>query len=377
MGACLYTPGIAQVFPREGVDSILKKKRANWLLQLEVENGGIILEKQTLRSDFEDAYYNGINLKVGWQTNGEKDFYHRLYNYPVYGLGIYTSTFHATEIGNPFALYGFVAVPIAPQRFRRWNFNYRISLGVASNFRPFDAEENPLNIMLGSRQNVFADLGAQVNYRLSRKWQVGAGIAFHHFSNGATRLPNMGINLLPLTLSLTYRNNDRIQPALAHPPPVEKNNRLLVRYAAGIKQMSRDIDDRHFKSTIGVYWSVPAGHKWRLGAGGDLFYAHSGTQSDIAGENARQISAVFSGGPALYIDHVLTQKLYLNGNIGWYLNRNHFNGEIQPVFLRVGIHYKIYNNLFTGVSIKAHNAKADYIEWTTGYSFPFRPLHKK
>ncbi len=373
----LCTPGPAQVYPRWSTlppvhDSTKAKKNISWLLQLEVENGGMIKENQTIRSDFEDVYYNGINLRIGWQTHGGKDFYNRLYNYPVYGLGVYASTFHSTEIGKPIALYGFVAVPMFPARFRRWDLNYRISLGVASNFRPFDAEENPLNIMLGSRQNVFADIGAQVNYRLNNRWQAGAGIAFHHFSNGAIRLPNMGINLLPLTLSLTYRNSDRVQFTPVTIPPAERDGRMHIHYAAGIKQMSRDINDRYFKSTLGVYWSLPAGHKWRLGVGGDLFYANSGARKEFAGERAGKLSAVLSGGPALYVDHILTRRLYLNGNAGWYLNRNEFNGEVRPVFLRIGIRYKVLRNLYTGVSIKAHNAKADYIEWTTGYTFSLK-----
>ena len=110
------------------------------------------------------------------------------------------------------------------------------------------------------------------------------------------------------------------------------------------------------------------GYKWRLGLGGDIFYSASGRSTTLAGDEANNFGALFSGGPAIYIDHVLTSKLYLNGNVGWYLHRNQFNGEINPIYLRAGIRYKVLGNAYTGVSIKAHTGKADFVEWTMGYT---------
>jgi len=117
-----------------------------------------------------------------------------------------------------------------------------------------------------------------------------------------------------------------------------------------------------------LFWTKFAGYKWRLGLGANVFYSASGNDVAVATEKAGSFGALFSGGPAFYIDHLLTSRLYLNGNVGYYLHRNRFNRETGPVFLRIGARYDVWKNIFAGVSIKAHAGKADFIEWTTGYT---------
>ena len=129
----------AQVWPRGQLDTpyLQVSKKKQLIVQLDVENGGMMTPDRKIAQSLGDVYYNGVNLRVGWQTDRDGEAYHQLYNYPIYGLGVYASTFRKAEIGTPTALYGFVSVPVVPGRFRRWDFNYRISLGLASNSTEF------------------------------------------------------------------------------------------------------------------------------------------------------------------------------------------------------------------------------------------------
>lgn len=381
LGALFVTIDIethAQVHPRYSLssDSSLlgdQDVRKHFVIQLEHENGGILAGNERAKESLHDAYYNALNLRIGWQTRKGGDLYHQLYNYPVYGVGLYSSTFGLDHVGNPYAVYGFVSVPINPKINKRWNFSYRISLGLSGRFNPYNEEDNPFNLIIGTKNNVFIDFGGQVNYTLGRHFLVGAGVSFHHFSNGALRLPNTGINLLPLTASLTYIPNantfDFRKELLGANP---KKDQLHFSYALGIKQLDLDNDKQYFKSTLGIFWSRFIGYKWRLGVGGNIFYSASGNDASIAGDKVNSIGALFSGGPAFYIDHLLTSRLYLNGNIGYYIHQNKFNGETKPLFLRIGARYNVFKDFFAGVSIKAHQGKADFIEWTTGYTLDFR-----
>lgn len=369
----LSAPGGAQVYPRYGSDSTpasLPGSKWKMIWQVEVENGGMISNNRQIRETFDDIYYNGINLRVGWQSEKGGDLYHQRYHYPAYGIGLYTSTFHKKEIGTPVALYGFVATPISAGRFRKWDFNYRIALGIASNFQPYDEENNPTNILLGSHRNVYIDLGLQASYKIGKQFQLGAGFAFHHFSNGSIRQPNKGINLVPFTLSATYRPRRSVPDfGKVEEPPYESDISYHLHHASGIKQFNPQNKKRFYKSNLGLYRSRSLGAKWRLGLGADLFYSDSGRYPEIAGDKAGKIKALFSGGPAFYIDHVLTKNLYINGNVGMYLSRNSFNGEIEPVFLRIGVRHKILRSYYAGVSIKAHMGKADFVEWTIGHTW--------
>ncbi|MGJ1263851.1 acyloxyacyl hydrolase [Sphingobacterium spiritivorum] len=352
-------------------DSIAPARRKNPLIiEIEAENGGIIASKDIKQVTFEDAYYNGVNLRVGWQTQRSKDIYHQLYNYPIYGVGLYSSTFNTNIIGSPYALYGFVIVPIHPKNDKRWTYEYRIALGLSGNFKPYNEETNPLNLVIGTKNNVFIDFGFRAKYKFHKNFDVGVGAAFHHFSNGAMRLPNKGVNLLPLTASLTYTpNSESADYSRAEVPPFEQTWLYHINLAGGFKQIDRQIDKRYHKATLSAYMSRHVSYKWRFGGGFDFFYSASGNAEEIAGSEKGKFSALFSGGPAFYMAHVLNERLVLNGNIGYYLHKNNFNGEIENFYVRAGARYYVYKNINAGVSIKAHMGKADYIEWTAGYTF--------
>jgi hypothetical protein len=343
--------------------------KSSIIFEIETENGGMLTQKNVKNITYEGAYYNGINARIGWKATGKKDQYHQIYNYPTYGVGFYSSTFNSDIIGNPNAVYGFVQTPIASKKNNRWEHDYRIGLGLSGNFNPYDENRNPLNLVIGSKTNVFVDLAVRTQYRFHPKWRVGAGFAFHHFSNGALSLPNKGINLVPLTVSINYQPRTFIPYKRTVLQPYPKGIVYDISYAAGVKQLDKEVDTRYFKTTLGFYASKHISYKWRLGLGYDIFYSESGKHDKIAGYKAGKLGSLLSGGPSFYIVHVLNNKLTLNGNIGYYIHNQHFNGEIKKMFLRAGTRYYIYKNFNAGVSIKAHAGKADFIEWTLGYSF--------
>lgn len=340
------------------------------IFELEVENGGILPQKGLKSTTYEGAYYNGLNFKVGWKQRAKKDQYYQIFNYPTYGIGLYSSTFHSPIIGSPFALYGFVQTPISPRANSKWTYDYRIGLGLSGNFKPYNEHENPLNLVIGSKNNVFIDLGLRAQYQISSHWKTGVGLAFHHFSNGAMALPNKGVNLVPITLSMSYQLNPEIKVNKdSILKPYSKKIHYDVNYGVGLKQLRDDMDQRFFKTTLSLYASKHINFKWRLGGGFDIFYSSSGNDTEIAGDQSGKLSSKLSGGPSFYIAHILNERLILNGNIGYYIHNQRFNGEIKKYFLRAGARYYVYKKINAGVSIKAHMGKADFIEWTIGYTF--------
>jgi len=340
------------------------------VLEFEMENGGILQQKGLKNTTYEGAYYNGLNLKVGFKSRAKRDQYYQVYNYPIYGIGIYSSTFNSPIIGSPYAIYGFVQTPIYPKENSKWSYDYRLGLGLSGNFKPYNEQENPLNLVIGSKNNVFIDLGIRAQYRLTDHLKVGAGLAFHHFSNGALALPNKGVNLIPATVSVNYQFNPDVK---IHRDsvlePFSKKIYYHLNYGVGFKQLRDDLDHRFFKTTLSGYASRFVSYKWRLGAGVDLFYSSSGNDEEIAGDKSGELASKLSGGPSFYVAHVLNERLVLNGNVGYYIHNQRFNGEIKKFFLRAGARYYVYKNLNAGVSIKAHMGKADFIEWTVGYTF--------
>ena len=69
----------------------------------------------------------------------------------------------------------------------------------------------------------------------------------------------------------------------------------------------------------------------------------------------------------------LTEHLYVPIGLAFYVHRNTENDEQTPYYERVGIRYRFNNNIYTGVTIKAHQGVADIFEWTIGYTFQKDP----
>lgn len=124
------------------------------------------------------------------------------------GIGVgYYSFGNSAEVGNPLALYLFQGARIV--RFSSWlSFNYEWNFGLSFGWKPYDRENNRYNIMIGSKLNAYINTNFYFNWKLSPQFDLTSGIALTHFSNGNTRFPNAGMNLMGLKVGLVY-NFDR------------------------------------------------------------------------------------------------------------------------------------------------------------------------
>ena len=68
---------------------------------------------------------------------------------------------------------------------------------------------------------------------------------------------------------------------------------------------------------------------------------------------------------------MLFSNIGFSGQIGYYLHYPYL--KPAPIYTRLGLQYYFAKHLaYIGVNLKAHNARADYIEWCIGFQ-----LHKK
>src|SRR6266851_9469051 len=89
-----------------------------------------------------------LTVELGRQTDGTRDW-HRVYNYPSYGVGFYAGRFdHERELGRPLATYGFFSWPFPVSR--RAQVTADVGIGVSWNWTAFDRKTNPTNTALGS-----------------------------------------------------------------------------------------------------------------------------------------------------------------------------------------------------------------------------------
>lgn len=324
--------------------------------------GGSMLIHRDAMSELGNTPYFGNNLQIGFQTTGTKAW-HELFKYPSYGLGIYSGYFNNSAIGNPFALYTFMELPFL--RREKFTISGNLSVGMTFNINEYDSISNKRNIAIGTDRNVYIDISGIAKYKLNSRFEIGAGIKLQHFSNGAIKMPNLGLNMASGQVALTYYPWQTVSKFKSgtSPSPFKKYE-FTTMLAFGGKGKDEDgSDTKYLNSTLSFCTSKRLNTKRNLGLGVDLFYNEYiknelDNNADDVPRSQLMSYAIFAS------SDLIANKFRMTIQLGTYLWRK--TDYSIPIYERVALRYYITNKFFGNVSIKAHGAKAQFIEWGFG-----------
>ncbi len=367
------------------------KPKKSYFLRTKYQSGYILPNKGLLKGEniHQEPYefFQSANLEFGKQTQGQR-LWERLYNYPSYGVGVYALDLFKgrEELGTPYAVYGFFTAPFT--RSRRASFDFEIGFGMSFNWNPYHEESNPFNNSVGSSANVYVDLGAHYHLRLSRHWYSQIGLAFTHFSNGALRLPNAGINLVSPRVALRYE----FQPpttsfAKGDIPEYEAENEFYVMLGMGWHNVRHDlinyflaqetglenVNETYFLSTLSMIYQRQVSWKVKLGGGMDITY-DGAVPADVDLDDGvwdaeprlktlDKMNVALVGSFELLID-----RLSIVLQPGYEVLRRNYKGRPERLYQRAGVKYHILPHVFTGINIRSTRfTLARFIEWNVGY----------
>ncbi|REG90334.1 acyloxyacyl hydrolase [Algoriphagus antarcticus] len=318
--------------------------------------------------------YAGVDVRIGWRSS-KNTYYNYINRYPSYGLGFTTAVNYYSEIGRPMGIYAFGEFPFGKNIFdRKLNFSYYSQIGLGFNMNPYSVETNPINGFVSSAINAHIHFGFKASYQFSELFEVFSSIGTKHYSNGSIKKPNSGINFIPIAIGLRVNlDKEEFNPG-AKPdfPLLEKRGYWNIAAYTGLK--SYDIGEKtYFRGGLGVNYLWEFSYKYRGGIGLDWFYG-AGAHDRYPNENI-SFSDVNSFAVVGSWEWKLTENLYMPVALGVYLSRAQYNQEVNGFYERIGVRYRMNNNTFVGIQIKAHKAKADFFEFTLGYTIPDK--HKK
>jgi hypothetical protein len=352
----------------------LESKKYIKYIEVRMENGLMLSNGTDFGNQIVDgSYYNAVDLRLGFQNRDANLLYSNLYRRPIMGIGIYSSTFNNQNVGEPNAIYYFFKMPFSFPSNKRLSFAYGAAFGLSYNFSPFDELDNPTNIFIGSYRNYYVHFEFNALYRLNKRFTLDGSIGFKHFSNGAFSLPNAGINLVPITVGLRYQlgdPDDKVDRTRMKLPRNKGFNLFNVGLIMGSKNY--DIGERnYFKGGLGINYLRQISHKYRMGAGIDIYFSEGAEDRDLSDDSyvAKSYAVAVNGA----WEWLLNKNLFVPLAIGVYLHRNEANGDKTPYYLRAGLRYRFNNNIFFGGTIKAHGGAADIFEYTLGYTFGKNP----
>ncbi|AMQ56859.1 acyloxyacyl hydrolase [Algoriphagus sanaruensis] len=344
------------------------QRKYEHFLSLLYESGPMLSNGTDWGDEVKNAVeYKALDFRLGWKKINT-DTYSYLYRNPRFGLGLNFTIPYFEEIGQPYAIYGFMDVPFSrvnlPKRFQTGYFS---QFGVGFNVNPYNPNKNPVNQYLGSKINAFVHLGFWAKYPISPSVDFQASLGLKHLSNGASKKPNAGINLVPFSVGVKYRlgSQSEIQSDKFEIPEFKPSSHWNFALYSGMKNYELGAPV-YFRGGLGVNYLIQPSYKYRVGLGMDLFYAQ-GLYSRFP-----DLKSTFKNQTSLGLvaswEWQLTENLYVPIGFGAYLYRQEHNQEVTWYYERIGLRYRFSNQLFLGLQIKAHRASADFFEFTLGYT---------
>jgi len=343
--------------------------RAQIGLEVNVVSGKVLKHTSKFNAPI-PAGSNAVELALLRQTTGTKDWEQRR-SYPLWGLGIkYTNYGDANVLGSAIGVYPLLQIPIVRGNNLEWTVRGGLGIGYATSVYNRAPTWDTINNAIGSHINNFSSFATDLRCRLNGRWSLQLGVAFTHMSNGAMKLPNLGINMYGAQVGLRYWPDGDRRGRIDRERPVLKNRFLLqMRGGIAITEAGKT-DGPTYPIYLGtVYGSRRYASKNKVLLGVDYSYYASlyafqrNNEINVGEERANSWKAgVFVGHEWLF------GRMAFIAQFGYYLKQA-VNGQ-DKIYQKLGYNYYLIRSedgplreLALSVLLKTHNATAELVEY--------------
>lgn len=327
---------------------------------------GKILKHTEEISQFTDRNPNGIFLSLNRKTYGEKSW-ESLYNYPDYGLSFQYQNMKYEALGHFYGLYGHYNF-----YFFNRNLMFRVAQGVAYNTNPYDAKTNPENQAYGTHWMPATYF--MLNYKKENIWNglgIQAGMSFFHHSNANLRTPNKSTNTLAFNIGAVYDFESK-EPLhyIEHKDSVRFTEpiRYNVVFRTGFNESDLVGSGQHPFYVVSAYADKRLNRKSAVHVGAEFFiYKYlEGSVWQLSHAPGSTISPDTDYRKAgVFVGHELfVNRLSLETQFGYYFYAP--LDYLPSIYQRLGLKYYFTDDIFMGVALKTHAAKAEALEFAVG-----------
>lgn len=349
---------------------------------------------KVLRSDPFYKGYNGIKIPSGHSLSGHLKYAFTLpkgtlggqaFPNTSQGLGIsYYNLSSSKELGNPIVAYLFQRSEIA-KLGNHLSLDYEWNLGLSTGWKPYHPENNPNNLIIGSKTNAYINLGIYLGWQVRKGISMTGGIDFSHFSNGNTEYPNAGLNSTGLRLGVMYdlnksRSEEQVRNDFRIPAFTRHISYDMVVFGSwrrkGVEFFGRQIPSPEQYAVVGGYFAPMYnwGYRFRTGFSLDALYDGSanvytedfivGTQQDFFKPDWDRQVALGLSARADYTMPIFTIGIGIGTNV------LHKGGDFRGLYQTLALKVKATKNSFVhiGYNLKDFH-DPNYLMLGIGYRF--------
>lgn len=310
------------------------------------------------------SHPTGFEIYVKKHTYGKK-LWQQLHNYPDVGFSVHYFDFKNPMLGKAVSVFSFIDFYIIKKKKSELIIKTAAGINYATN--PYDRENNNKNVALGSTFAYAFQGRLSYNFQLIDRLKLTTALTLTHFSNGAFKKPNMGINIPTANIGLLYYLQ-KDKPAYIRddsPPEFDSEPKFNIVFASGVKEIDVIGSGKFPFFTLSIYMDKQISPTNIINIGIDGFY-NMATKEEIKIDRGLSDNdhPDFKRAGLVAGHEVLFGKVSLLTQLGIYLYRPYKSDK--AIYQRYGLKYRITEQLFAGISLKSHYGKADAVEWGIG-----------
>ncbi|MDR2685066.1 MAG: acyloxyacyl hydrolase, partial [Prevotellaceae bacterium] len=322
-------------------------------------------------------------------------------------------------LGQAFAVYPYLLVPVVSRGI--FQLNYKVGAGVSFFTKTWNRCDTihginaaTANSAIGSVMNIYLNTGANFEFLLTENVSITADVGYSHMSNGSVLTPNQGINIIYGQIGAKcyfkrapYTNFYK-NPAYELPYDFCAN----ITASGGLRELYYSENKIYPAASIHAGLTFKLTNWYALGGGIDAFYdGVFDKRPHILGEKNQPNNPVygrykidnddlinkFRGGISINNEFIIGKVtalldwgIYVFDPIRNAYPEPHLKyGDKRPMFysydiekedgwnyFRLGVRYRIWDNIFVSAAVKTHLQKAEMIEFGVGYLLPFAKVNK-
>jgi hypothetical protein len=327
---------------------------------------GFVLKHAPSVGHLAKAHPYGFEINYNQITTGSKEW-HKVYRYPEVGYAVGLFDFRNPVLGQ--AIYGFTYMDKSLIKGVSSALRLKIGTGFVYITNPYDADKNFKNTALSSR--IMYGMRGELthSYDINKQWQIRSGITLTHFSNGAIKLPNSGINIPALKLGVQYIPHVPVaHTAVADSSGNDsyKNTQFNISGAFTLKEIGLPGGPKYPGGVLSAYVNRRLNRKSGINAGIDGFYNTALKQIIESDPDVDSLRMPDFKRVGITLGHELfISRVSMLVQLGVYVYKPYQYID-NRLYQRYGLKYSINRHLFAGVMLKTHFGTADFMEWTLG-----------
>lgn len=311
-----------------------------------------------------DRHYALWDVSYVRQTTG-RHAWERAFGLPRWGVSLFATDFGGSPLfGTGLGAFIFLDRTLYAHSRFRWSLLTGTGMGWVT--RPFDTKENYKNNAIGSQLNGVVRMESRLAFALTSHLQAGVGIALTHFSNGASRTPNLGINNASVQAGVSWW---LAAPKVQAPPDTfarfQPSAQWMVWAFAGGKQ-NYPADGPVFP--VGGFsfqrrWNTRESGGWLASLD---FYYNGAMRAELLRDGDTALANTFLGQVgASGAYEVRMGKLRIPIFLGFYVWDPYRRNGI--VYQGLGFRYELSKSWEVALLLKSHMARAEYLQWGLAY----------